>query len=609
MLETLGLAAYAPEIALATIILLLVAFASEKFAPEVVAIGGMAFFLFTGMASTNDMLDTLSNSAPWTIVAMFILSSALVRTGVLEGVGTVLQGFRRYGQTVVMISFILFNIVASAFFNNIPQVVMMIPVTMLLAKACEMSPSSFLMPLSFATILGGTLALIGASTNLVVDGVTRDAGLPAFTMFEITPIGIVVAIAGTLYLTFVGRHLIPERNTVSSMSPPKGSSQFLIEVLIPLGSAMIGRNPRDVSLLEGQDRRVIDVIRGDVSLRRDMANVRLEAGDIVVMKSAVANVLTMRGKKSVEFATPEVDPMAEAVESDDDVQPVGVRRDVLAEAIVGPKSRLVGRTLRNERLRRRYGVYPIAVHRHEESLESRLEDVKLRVGDTILIEGAPEDLERLAKDAHLINLNTPTEKAVRHEKALIAGLTLAAVVLVSALSIMPIAGAAWIGVAVVFLTGCIDAEEGVQSVEWSVILLLYAMLTIGAGLEHTGAVKVVVDALEPVLGQLHPVAVLAAIYLLASVMTEIVTANAVAVVVTPIAIGLAQTLGYDPRPFIVAVMFAASASFATPVGYQTNTLVYSAGGYKFADFFRVGAPLNVICGVVTVAMIYLTYSF
>jgi len=597
MLEFLGLKAFAPEIALGSIALLLAAFASERWSPVVVAIGGMAFFLFTGMVDTNGMLGALSNNAPWTIIAMFILSGALVRTGVLEGVGTLLQGLRRFGTNVVVVVFILFNIIASAFFNNIPQVVMMIPVTMVLARACQMSPSRLLMPLSFATILGGTLALIGASTNLVVDGVVRSAGLAGFSMFEITPVGIAVAIAGTIYLTFVGRFLIPERETVSSLNDGRLKSQFLVEVLIPLKSRMIGRNPLEIGVLQGADRRVIDVVRAGVSLRRDMKSVRLEAGDIVVLKSPVENVLTIRDRKGIEIAAADSSEDGHA-----EMQPVGARRDTLAEAIVGPQSRLVGRTLRQERMRRRFGVYPVAVHRQGENLDSRLEEVKLRVGDTLLLEGAPDDLKRVASDADLINLSTPTERGVRHEKAVIAILALACVVLFSALNVLPIAGAAWIGVAVVLFTGCIDAEEGIQSVEWNVILLLYCMLTIGAGLEQTGAVAAVVRFAKPLLADLPPIAVLAAIYILASLMTEIVTANAVAVVVTPLAIALAQQLGYDPRPFAVAVMFAASASFATPVGYQTNTLVYSAGGYKFKDFLKVGLPLNFICGIVTVLL-------
>ena len=597
MLELLGLKAFAPEIALGSIVLLLVAFASEKWSPVVVAIGGMAFFLLTGMVDTNGMLESLSNNAPWTIIAMFILSGALVRTGVLEGVGRLLQGLRRYGTNVVIVVFIIFNIIASAFFNNIPQVVMMIPVTILLAKACEMSPSRLLMPLSFATILGGTLALIGASTNLVVDGVVRNAGLEGFSMFEITPVGIAVAIAGTIYLTFIGRFLIPERDTVTSMNDGRLRSQFLVEVLIPLGSRMIGKNPLEIGILQGADRRVIDVVRGGVSLRRDMEAVRLEAGDIVVLKSPVENVLTIRNRKGIEIAAS--DPPED---SGTEFQPIAVRSDTLVEAIVGPQSRLVGRTLRQERMRRRFGVYPIAVHRQGENLDGRLEEVKLRVGDSLLLEGAPDDLRRVAKDADLINLSTPTERGVRHEKALIAILTLAGVVIFSALNVLPIAAAAWIGVAVVLLTGCIDAEEGIQAVEWNVILLLYCMLTIGAGLEQTGAVEVVVHLAEPILADLPPIAVLAAVYILGSLMTEIVTANAVAVVVTPLAIALAQQLGYDPRPFAVAVMFAASASFATPVGYQTNTLVYSAGGYMFKDFIKVGLPLNIICGIVTVLL-------
>jgi di/tricarboxylate transporter len=608
MLHVLGLQEFAPHIALASILLLLCAFASEKWPPEVVAISGMAFFLLCGMVDTAGMLGALSNNAPWTIIAMFILSSALMRTGVLDGVGRLLRGLTRYGQGVVLIVFILFNIVASAFFNNIPQVVMMIPVTIMLARACGMAPSRLLMPLSFATILGGTLALIGASTNLVVDGIVRGAGLPGFSMFEITPLGILVAIAGTIYLTIAGRFFIPHRDTVTTLLDTKSQPHFLVEVFVPMGSPLIGRNPLDSSMLQGPERRVVDVIRGGLSLRRDMPSVRLTAGDIIVMKSDVANVMTMRDRKGVEISAPDEPLQAEVLGEEPALQPVAVRGDTLAEAIVGPSSRLIGRTLRQERLRRRFGVYPIAVHRQGENLEGRLEEVKLRVGDTLLLEGAPEDLQKVAADADLINLSPSGEKGFRPDKALVATLTLAGVVLLSALNIIPIAGAAWIGVAFVLLTRCIDSDEAIQSVEWSVILLLYSMLTIGSGLEQTGAIEVIVNFAEPYLIGMSPIVVLALIYVVSSLMTEIVTANAVAVVVTPLAIALAIQLGHDPRPFAVAVMFAASASFATPVGYQTNTLVYSAGGYRFLDFVKVGLPLNVICGIVTILFLPLIWK-
>lgn len=590
-------------VALGLIALLLVAFASERYPPEVVAISGMAVFLILGLVDSKDMLGALSNSAPWTIIAMFIVTASLTRTGTLETIGLQLQRLNHFGVWGVLLGFIAVNIVLSALFNNIPQVVMMIPVTIVLAHACNMAPSRLLMPLSYATILGGTLTLLGASTNLVVDGVVQAAGLPRFTIFEITPVGIVVALAGGIYLVFAARYLIPDRTTVTDSLGVRARSQFLVEALIPHDSPLIGQHPQAVALFRGSDRRVVDVVRGDVSLRRDMTGVQLAAGDIVVLKSAVANVLTLRDVKGIDVGAATGSSRETRAGETDIIEPVATRTNVFAEALVGPQSRLIGRTLRGERFRRRYGVYPIALHRHNVNLDDRLDDIPLEVADTLLLEGAPEDLDRLAKDAGLINLSRPQERALRLRKAPIALLILAAVIGISAIDVVPIVTVAWIGVAAVLLTRCIDPEEAFEAVEWRVVILLWVMLIIGRGLEKSGAVDSVVNALLPFLKSWHPVLVLACVYFLASALTEVITANAVAIIMTPLAMSLAQTLGLDPRGFAVAVMFAASASFATPIGYQTNTLVYSAGGYKFSDFVRIGLPLNIIAGVVSVIAI------
>jgi di/tricarboxylate transporter len=270
---------------------------------------------------------------------------------------------------------------------------------------------------------------------------------------------------------------------------------------------------------------------------------------------------------------------------------------------------MVGRSLGSMRLRRRYGVYPLAVHRRNQNIGRQLDDLIVQVGDTLLLEGAPEDIGRLAADMELVDVGRPTQRAYRRKHAPIVIGVLAGIVLLSAFDLAPIQLLAFVGVAVVLLTGCIDAEEAFSAVDGRLMGLLFGMLGVGAGLENSGAVDLIVAWAAPTLKGLPPYVLVFLVYAGTSFLTEIVSNNAVAVIVTPVVIGLAQTMGVDPRPLIVTVMIGASASFATPIGYQTNTLVYGPGGYRFTDFVRFGVPLNVISAIVCTLVVPVLYTF
>ncbi|MEM7568648.1 MAG: SLC13 family permease [Pseudomonadota bacterium] len=583
--------------ALGILAALFIAFILEKYPPAVVAATAVALLLTLGILDADTALSVLSNSAPATIAAMFVLSAALVRTGVLSWFSSYFTRLARRLPFAVRPGILLSSMGASAFANNTPVVLVMIPLVAGIARTIKSSTSKLLIPLSYSAIVGGTCTLIGTSTNILVDGVAREAGQPAFSMFEITPVGLMLCLCAGLYLWIVAPRLLPNRTTVSNALPDRDPQRFFVEVLIPHDSDLVGQHATQVSLFKAGDRRLVDVIRSTASLRRDMGEVVLQPGDRVVLKSSVTEIMTMRDNQALQL-----ERQAEKALSDDLVEQVTARQARVVEALIGPKSKFLGRTLRQIRMARRYGVYPLAMHRQGENATLKLDDTPLQVGDTLLLEGAPEDLSRLNEEADLLNLTEPSTKGFRRGKAWISFAVIAGVVVLAALDVMPIFSLAIIGMVAVLLTRCIDMEEAMESIDWQIIVLIYAMLAVGAALSNTGAIELVVSAVQPWLASLPPMAVLAIVFAMCSIITETVTNNAVAVIMTPVAIGLATQLGYDPRPFVVTVMFAASASFATPIGYQTNTLVYSAGGYRFTDFIKVGLPMNVIAGLVVVIL-------
>ncbi len=410
-------------------------------------------------------------------------------------------------------------------------------------------------------------------------------------MFEITGAALVLAAAGTLYMLTIGKRLLPERDTLSKLLGPRLERTFMSELRVPSGSPVIGKSLAEANLNGGSGLQVLQVNRGTQLYSRPEQDFSLLAGDVLVIHGQVKDVVELRGRGHLTFNRGEA---FETISSED---------EVLAEAIVGRNSRYSHRPMRNLDLRARYGINVLAVHRHDENIQGNLDDFQLQFGDVMLLEGSPAQIKRFAENGELISLNAVQERAFRRDKAPIAMTTTLAVMLLAAFGVMPIEGLAIIGAATVLATRCLDVEDAYKAVDWKILSLIFGMLAISVAMNKVGLVGLIVSSVVDLTPWAGPLFMLGFIYLFTSVLTEILSNNAVAVLVTPIAIGLAQQLGIDPRAFVVAVMFAASASFATPIGYQTNTFVYNAGGYRFVDFLKVGIPLNLLLWVVATAVI------
>ncbi len=571
----------------------------EKLSLDVIAMLVFSALLAAGILTPREAFRVFANEAAITVASMFILSAALERTGVIESIAHRLN--RAVGQSDWSLLIVMLPIVAvlSAFINNTPVVVVFMPIMISLAASRGLTPSKLLIPLSFASIFGGLCTLIGTSTNILVSSTAEEFGQPPLGMFELGKAGWILGVVGLIYLLTVGRKLLPDRETLASILHGTDSKQYLTEVLVVADSPLVGKTLAATPLANQPKARVLEVIRAGEMVYAPLDEVVLEAGDRLRLSTPLGSVLELNQLTGVELLPKSVLG----------IELVGTQKAIVAECIIGPRSSLAGRSIREMNFRRRYGVLVLAVHRHGENLRQDFADVKLHYGDTLLVEGPEIAVRELRGNRDFLLLMDVPHRTKRRRKQLLAVGAIAFVVVLAALKILPIGALAVMAAVVVVATGCLDAEEAYEAVDWKIIFLIFGMLALGMALQKTQGAALVADAIIRGVGSWGPPFVLAAIVLLTSGLTNFLSNNAVAVLLTPVAIQAATALQINPRPFVIAVALGASACFATPIGYQTNTLVFGAGGYKFRDFIKIGLPLNLIFCVLAVFLIPRLWPF
>lgn len=589
---------------LTVLVVALVAFVAEWLPVDLTALCVAIVLILLGLVTPEEGIAGFSNSATVTVMAMFVLSAGITRTGVIQVIRDrlIVWGGKNPHQQVFVLGALVGPI--SAFINNTAVVAIFLPIVEDWCKKQKISPSKLLIPLSYATVLAGMITVVGTSTNILASGISAKLGYGEFSLFQFTALGVVTFLAGLIYLTIFAPKLLPDRksSTGEFLEDDYGSKVYLSEVIISPRSNLIGQTLSQSGLQRKFNFDVLELIRNKVHLSQPLADKVLNAGDILIVHSSREELLKIKDERGLEIFA-DVKFQKEDIES-----AITTGEEKLAEVLILSNSRLIGTTLKDLKFRQRYNATVLAIRRGSELLQGRLGKIPLKFGDLLLVQGPKQSFIGLQTTRELLVLEEKEIESLRQDKGIIALMITLLVIIIAAFDIQPILVTSLVGVVLMVITGCLKPGEVYGSIRWDIIFLLAGLIPLGTAMDNSGTTKWLADNLVAIGGNLSGFWILVFFYLITSVLTEILSNNAAVVLMIPVAVEVAKTLGLNPLAFMYAVTFAASNSYLTPIGYQTNTMVYAPGGYKFLDFTRLGAPLNLILTILTPVLIVLFYG-
>lgn len=583
----------------------LVLFISEKLSIDLVALLILVVLVGSGVITPAEALHGFSDPATITVAFMFVLSAALLRTGAVATIGPRLSRVLRSKPLLGMFLFTFCIGGISAFVNNTPVVALLMPVVIQMAHSSGQTPGKLLIPLSYATIFGGVVTLLGTSTNIVVSGVLTSQGRAGLGMFEQTPLGLIFLLAGVLYLTFIGRRLLPDRRSKRDLGDEFNLRGYVTEIQLLNGAPAIGHRIMDSALVKELDMDIIEIRRGEERFTLPAGDMVLQEGDLLKVRCELARIREMKDRAHIS-----VQPVMTLANED-----LRKRGTTLVELVITASSELEGKVLGEADIIRKYRAVPLAVRHREDVVHDRLHDAALRAGDVILAEVRShyvDTLKRLenTRESPFIILTEHEGVAIFQRKRFaFVAVVLLAVVVLSSIGKVSIAIATLSAVVLLATTGILSMKQVYASIEWRIVFLLAGTLSLGVAMQKCGLADLLARGLVDVLGDLGPRAVLCGLYLVTLVLTELMSNTATAALLTPIALATAGAMGLSETPFIMCVVFAASLGFMTPFGYQTNAMIYGAGQYRSVDFLRVGAPLSLLFWILSTLLIPFFYPF